>query len=86
MVKEGACAMAAIRARLVSGEELIRPKLGNVMYDDLQIGRRMRFEESLIDGHWGMGQTEGRGYEPPQGSMVPTTRMAPELYGWLNCS
>jgi hypothetical protein len=78
--------MAAIRARLASGEKLIRPRLDNVMYDDFQTGRRMRFEESRIDGHWGVTQTEGRGYEPPQGSIVLTTHMAPEMYGWLNYS
>jgi hypothetical protein len=84
--RKGAACMAAIRARLASGEELIRPKPDNVMYDDLQVHRRIRYEESLIGGHWDVPKTEGTGYEPPRGSLVLTTHMAPELYGWLNYS
>jgi hypothetical protein len=82
--RKGAVCMAAIRARLASGEDLIRPKLDNVMYDDSQVRRRLRFEESLIDGHWNVPKAEGRGYEPPRGSIVLTTHMAPGLYGRLN--
>jgi hypothetical protein len=81
--RRGAVCMAAIRARLASGEKLMAPRPDNVMYDDMQIARKIRYEVSLLDGHWTVAQSTGSGYEPPQGSVVLTTHMAPELYGWL---
>jgi hypothetical protein len=81
--RKGALAMALVRAHIASGEELIAPKLDNVMLTDVQQKRRRRYEESQLSGKWHLSETEGFGYEPPQGSIVLTTRMAPEMYGWI---
>lgn len=77
--------MAAIRARLASGEEPIAPIPDNVLYDDYQIARRPRFEEEQLSRSRRCDQGhEGKGHEPPQGEIVLTTHMAPYLYGALS--
>jgi hypothetical protein len=84
--KAGALAMALVRARIASEQALIAPKPDNVMLTDIQQRRRRKYEESKLDGSWSHTATDGHGYEPPQGSIVLATRMAPELYGWINYS
>ncbi len=79
----GAC-MAAIRAHLASGEDLIVPPVDNVLYDDYQIARRLAFEESRISGKWKVPESEGTGYEPPRGEIVLSTHLPSHLYGILN--
>jgi hypothetical protein len=83
--RRGASAMAAVRARLASGEDLIAPKIDNALLDDSQIRRRLIFEEGQLSGKWNCAKSEGFGYVPPQGSIILSTHMAPNLYGWLYC-
>jgi hypothetical protein len=81
--RAGALAMALVRARIASRQELISPRLDNVMFSDVQIRRRRDYEERQLSGSWHVAATEGHGWNPPQGSIVLATRMAPEMYGWL---
>jgi len=81
--RKGALAMALVRSWAASGKDLIAPKLDNVLFDDVQQLKRQEYEESLLDGTWSAPRTEGAGWEPPQGSIVLCTHMAPEMYGWL---
>ena len=83
--RAGACAMALVRARMASGQDLIVPKPDNVMLTEVQQTRRREWEQSQLSGKWHIAESSGTGYEPPQGSVVLTTRMAPEMYGWLCC-
>ena len=85
--KKGACAMAAIRARKSSGLSLIAPKPDNVMYDDTRLRRRFEHECAQVEQkRWNVPESEGTGWEPPQGSIMLTTHMPSNLYGWLNYS
>jgi hypothetical protein len=84
--RAGALAMALVRARIASGQPLIAPRPDNVTFSDVQQRRRREYEESLIDGHWHANDFDGHGWEPPQGSVVLTTHMAPGMYGWLHHS
>ena len=81
--RRGALAMALVRSQIASGKELISPKLDNIMITDVQHRKRQDYEESLLGGPWSVPVSEGTGYEPPQGSIVLSTHMAPEMYGWL---
>lgn len=82
--RKGAAAMAAIRARLASGEELVVPAPDNVLYDDYQIARLARYEEKQLIRNCTGEYFEGKGYEPPRGEMVLTAHMPPCLHGVLN--
>ena len=82
--EEGALAMALVRAHIASGQELIAPRPDNVMLSKAQVRRRERYEESLFKGIKYLPEAEGKGYEPPQGSIALTTHMASYLYGVLN--
>lgn len=84
--RHGAYSIAAIRARLATGKELIKPKINNAIYDDSQIRKRMAYEEKQLVRNYTVSQSEGSGYEPVQGSIVLSTHMAPHLYGVLNYS
>jgi hypothetical protein len=85
--RRGAQAMAAIRACIASGEDLIPPRCDNVLYDNYQIAKRRRFEEKeLMVKRYHVKDYKGKGWEPPRGEIVLTTHMAPHLYGVLNYS
>lgn len=84
--RRGAAFMAAIRARIASGEELIAPPRDNVMYDDYQIAKRKNFEELCLTKNYDVAQSTGKGYEPKRGKIVLSTHMPPHLYGVLNYS
>jgi hypothetical protein len=84
--RRGAEAMAAIRARIASGGPLIPPRINNALYDDSQIRRRVTFEEKQLVRKYDVPYVTGKGYEPAQGSIVLTSRMAPQLYGTLKYS
>jgi hypothetical protein len=84
--RAGGLAMALVRARMASGKGLIKPEADNIMLTDVQQRRRQEYEEGLLERSWTTKAFVGHGYEPPQGSIVLTTHMAPELYGWLHYS
>jgi len=81
--RKGAEAMAALRARLASREELIVPKPDNVLYDDFQIKKRKDYEHSLRQFNCFITQTQGKGYEAPQGSVALTSLWPRKLQGIL---
>lgn len=81
--RRGAAAMAAIRARIHSGEKLIVPKPDNVLYDDYQINRRTEYEESCLPGKRKMPEISGSGWEPPQAQVALTTLFPRKLQGLL---
>lgn len=78
---KGALAMMRIRAAIASGVKLIAPKFNAWLTDE---------EKSRIEAFraraFRVPEREGRGWEPPQGSIALSTHMAPKLYGWLNYS
>jgi hypothetical protein len=84
--RTGAAAMAAVRAQIASGLPLIAPKPDNTLYDDSQIRKKMRYEERLLEQTHERTDSSGRGYEPPQGSIVLSTHMSAHLFGVLNYS
>lgn len=75
--------MAAVRARIASGEDLIVPKPDNVLYDDYQIAKRMRYEEGQLTVNYKVSVSEGEGYEPTQGKIALTTLYPRKLQGIL---
>lgn len=81
--REGAQAMALIRARLASGKPLIAPAPDNVLFTDEQVRRRRRFEESLLVMNIQPKVSEGKGYEPPQVKVAFTCHMPSRYYGML---
>jgi hypothetical protein len=74
----GALAMMRIRATLASGLDLVAPA-----YDAKLTDR----EKSRIDAWrarpFPVAESVGHGYEPPQGSVALSTRMAPAMYAAL---
>ncbi len=82
--KKGAACMAAVRARLASTEDLIAPTPDNVLYDDYQIAKRQRYEESCISGKWKVSESEGKGYEPPRGEIIFEAHLPSRYYKLLN--
>jgi len=82
--RRGAACMAAVRARIASGQELICPKPDNVSYDERQIAKRQRYELKQFVQNYTVPRSKGKGWEPPQGKIILTTHMPPHLYGVLN--
>lgn len=81
--RRGAACMAAVRARIASGEDLIVPKPDNVLYDDYQIAKRRRYEEARLTMNYKVSQSDGEGYEPIQGKVALTTLYPRKLQGIL---
>jgi len=73
--------MMRIRAAIASGIKLIVPDY-NAWLTEEEKSRIEAFRSRAFH----VPEREGHGYEPPQGSVVLSTHMAPELYGWLNYS
>jgi hypothetical protein len=84
--RTGAAAMAAVRAQIASGLPLIAPRPDNAVYDDSQIRRKTRYENKRLEQNYERPDSSGRGYEPPQGSIVLNTHMSAHLFGVLNYS
>lgn len=80
----GAAAMCAIRARIATGGPLIAPGPDNVRYGDGQARRRALYDERSRTWPYDVPLSEGSGYEPPQGSIILSTRMPGSLYGTIN--
>jgi len=82
--REGAQAMALIRARLASGKELITPTPDNVFFSDEQTRRRHHFEKrASLKSTWTPKESAGQGWEPPQGKVALTTHLPSRYYGLL---
>jgi hypothetical protein len=84
--RRGGLNMALVRTRIASKLPLIEPKPDNIFLNEEQHRRRLDYEQAKRTFNFQGPQTIGYDYEPPQGSIVLSTRMAPELYGWLRFS
>jgi hypothetical protein len=84
--RTGAAAMAALRAQIASDLPLIAPRPDNAVYNDFQIRKKIAYEEGLLEQNYERPDSSGRGYKPPQGSIVLNTHMPAHLFGALNYS
>jgi hypothetical protein len=76
--RRGAISMMRIRAALASGLKLKAPG-----YDANLTDKEMSRIEAWRRRSFPVSQSTGAGYEPPQGSVVIDTRMAPAMYAVL---
>jgi hypothetical protein len=82
--RHGGFAMALVRSRIASKLPLVVFKPDNVLLSEEQHKRRLDHERAKRTFNFTVPEKAGHGYEPPQGSVVLTTHMAPDMYGWLN--
>ncbi len=73
--------MMRIRATIASGLKLVAPNYNSWLSET----EKQRIETSRRFNHH-VSESEGDGYEPPQGSLVALTRLAPKIFGTLNFS
>jgi len=79
--KRGAIAMMRIRATIASGGQLIAPG-----YDPYLTEKERQRIEKYRKRYFHVPKRSGLGYEPPQASVVLTTRMPGGIYGLINYS